>query len=280
MVRFWQQSPISWSGPRCSWLPFATAINLFTPGIDPILSSSPFSARTMESRRLWLWKRGSLLWPDSGWNSLWSLKASRPSVWWGPTSWQNQRSLSRAWATPPWAWTTALRCRVTPARTERNLNSTQVGARNFSVCCFYFDPPICYHRWTARLLTSASQCWCRTDWHLPAGQRFLAFVSLQQWRGSSRSFYFLLLLWSHSERTHHVAGRSMQSSSAERSQLRPSQRSGNHEETVQVPHTQRVCPQNQGTLIRFYSCSFLWLQLLFFFCISDYFIYFPTIFHF
>lgn len=42
----------------------------------------------------------------------------------------------------------------------------------------------------------------------------------------------------------------MQSSSAKRSKLWSGQWSGDHEETVQVPHTQRVCAQNKGTTSR------------------------------
>lgn len=42
----------------------------------------------------------------------------------------------------------------------------------------------------------------------------------------------------------------MQSSPAKGSQLWSCQRSGDHEETVQVPHTQRVCAQDKGTALR------------------------------
>lgn len=41
----------------------------------------------------------------------------------------------------------------------------------------------------------------------------------------------------------------MQSSAAKRSQLWSCQRSGDHEETVQVPYTQRVCTQDKGTTL-------------------------------
>lgn len=42
----------------------------------------------------------------------------------------------------------------------------------------------------------------------------------------------------------------MQSSPAEGSQLWTCQWSGDHEETVQIPHTQRVCAQDKGTTLK------------------------------
>lgn len=97
------------------------------------------------------------------------------------------------------------------------------------------------------------------------------------------------LLWSHSEWTHHAVGGSMQSSPTKGSKHWSCQRSGDHEETVKVPHTTRVCIEDKGTtwdlkylcvllgccklilswlywyifLKLMYSCTgtFIWLQL-------------------
>lgn len=197
----------------------------------------------------WRWRKAWSLWPGSGWSSSWWRRVLKPSAWWGPTSSAKPRSPSKAWVTPRWAWTTVPHCRATPVPTGLNLNMTQVETL-VSQCFFFyffyfncnFDPPPSVRadgHSTPHLQFSAAFREELSHWHSVAVMKIYCMddeALCIDCFCSPGCFILHCFLWSHSEWTHHVAGGSLQSSSTQGSKHGSRQRSGDHEEAVQVAH--------------------------------------------